>query len=161
MSDSFFIIFAKTDYCMKAKTLFLTDLMLLLTLVPVVVSGFGLHWAGHQINHELWHNWAVAHISSATLFAIITVVHIYGHWGWYKSLFKSGVKSKSRVTIALTALMLMVVATGAVVLVSHQMPNVGVGRWHYILGIILMVVAVGHFVRRHNTLFKGLKNVLK
>ena len=142
---------------MKAKRLFLTDLLLLITLIPASVTGFALHWAGHQSDHDLWHNWAVAHVLSTLLLTILVASHIYGHWGWYKSLFKGGIKNKSRVTIVLSVLMLIVVITGIIVLFRHDEPNSGLGLWHYVIGIIITVVAIGHFIKRHNIMIKGLK----
>ena len=142
---------------MKAKTLFLTDLLLLITFVPSSATGFILHWAGHQSNHELWHNWAVAHFISTLLLTILVAIHIYGHWGWYKSLFKNGIKSKSGVPVALSALMLVVTITGIVALFSHQDANTGLGLWHYVIGIIVSIVVIGHFVKRAKIMVKGLK----
>ena len=142
---------------MKAKTLFLTDLLLLITFVPSSATGFILHWAGHQNNHELWHNWAVAHVISTLLLTILVAIHIYGHWGWYKSLLKGNIKNKSRVTVALSALMLVVTTTGIVVLFRHQGANTGLGLWHYVIGIIVSIVVIGHLIKRFNTMLKGLK----
>ena len=142
---------------MKAKTLFLTDLLLLITFVLSSATGFILHWAGHQSSHELWHNWAVAHVISTLLLTILVAIHIYGHWGWYKSLFKNGIKSKSRVTIVLSALMLAVVITGIIVLFHHTEPNEGLGLWHYVMGIIVSIIVIGHLIKRFNTMLKGLK----
>lgn len=146
---------------MKAKRLFITDLLLLITFIPTSTTGFVLHWAGHQNNHELWHNWAVVHFFSALLFTLLTVLHIYDHRGWYKSLLKSGIKNKSRVTITLSVLIWIVIVTGFAVLFRHQGANSHLGLKHYIIGIIVTVIAIGHFIKRHNTLFKGLKNNIK
>ena len=143
---------------MKAKTLFLTDLLLLITFVPSAATGFILHWAGHQSSHELWHNWAVAHVISTLLLTILVVIHIYGHWGWYKSLFKGNIKNKSRLTTSvLSALMLVVTTTGIVVLFRHQGANTGLGLWHYVMGIIVSIIVIGHLIKRFNTMLKGLK----
>ena len=143
---------------MKAKTLFLTDLLLLITFVPSAATGFILHWAGHQSSHELWHNWAVAHVISTLLLTILVAIHIYGHWGWYKSLFKGNIKNKSRLTTSvLSALMLVVTTTGIVVLFRHQGANTGLGLWHYVMGIIVSIIVIGHLIKRFNTMLKGLK----
>lgn len=146
---------------MKAKTIFLTDMLLLLALVPAFGSGFVLHWAGHQDSHELWHNWAMVHVFSTLLFTIAVAFHLYGHWGWYKSLFRNGLKNKSRVTVLLTGLMFVEVISGNIVLIRHEGANSDLGLWHYGLGILLTVIVFGHFLKRHNLLFKGLKNSLK
>ena len=142
---------------MKAKTLFLTDLLLLITFVPSSATGFILHWAGHQSRHELWHNWAVAHVISTLLLTILVAIHIYGHWGWYKSLFKNGIKNKSRVTVVLSALMLAVIITGNIVFFSFPGAHSDMGIWHYVLGVALTIVAIGHFLKRCKIMFKGLK----
>ena len=142
---------------MKANTLFLVDLFALISFIPTALTGFMLHRAGHQPNHEIWHNWAVAHIFSSLLFTILIATHIYEHWGWYKSLLSIGIKNKSRVTITLTILVIIVIITGNVVLFQHQGANSHIGLWHYILGIILTIISVGHFLKRVKILFKGLR----
>lgn len=142
---------------MKAKTIFATDLLLILTFIPSCVTGFMLHWAGHYANHVLWHNWAVAHVISTLLLTALVVIHVYGHWGWYKSLVKSGTRNKSKITMLLSVLMIAVTITGVVLLFSHDDANTGVGLWHYVLGIIVSIVIFGHFVKRHRLMIKGLK----
>lgn len=141
---------------MKAKTLFLTDLLLLITFVPSSATGFILHWAGHQSNHELWHNWAVAHVISTLLLTILVAIHIYGHWGWYKSLFKGGIKNKSRVTIVVSILFVVLTISGTFAFTVPEGPNSHIGIVHYIIGIISTIFFVGHIVKRHKILFKGL-----
>lgn len=143
---------------MKAKTLFITDIAVLLTFLPASISGLGLHAAGHNSSQEIWHNWAVVHIFSTLAFTIAVGVHIYGHWNWYKSLFQKGLGKKSRVTVILSVLMLATIITGNIVLFRHQGPNSHFGLWHYAIGIILTIIALGHFLKRIKTLIKGLKS---
>ena len=138
---------------MKVKTLFLVDLLSAFSFIPVSATGFIMHWAGHQLCHELWHNWAIAHLLSTLFFVVVIAMHIYYHWGWYKSLFKNGIKNKSRVTVVLSILMLILVISGNVVLLRHQGPNSNLGIWHYVLGIIFSVVAIGHFIKRCKILY--------
>ena len=142
---------------MKVKTLFLTDFLALISFIPASLTGFTLHYAGHQTIHEIWHNWAMAHIFSTLLFTILITIHIYGHWGWYKAILSSGIKNKSRVTVVLTMVMLLVIITGNIVLFRHQGANTHIGLWHYILGIILTIISVGHILKRVKILFKGLR----
>ena len=146
---------------MKAKTLFITDIAVLLTFLPASISGFVLHAAGHNDVHEVWHNWAVIHIFSTLVFTIAVGVHIYGHWNWYKSLFQKGLGNKSRVTVFLSLLILATIITGNIVLFIHQDPNYGHGLWHYAIGIILTVIGLGHFLKRVHVLAKGLNKVNK
>ena len=141
---------------MKAKTLFITDIAVLLTFLPASISGFILHAAGHNGIHETWHNWAVIHIFSTLVFTIAVGVHIYGHLNWYKSLFQKRLGNKSRVTIFLSLLMLATIITGNIVLFRHQGPNSHFGLWHYIIGILFTVIAIGHFLKRFKILTNGL-----
>ena len=144
---------------MKAKTLFITDIAVLLTFLPASISGFLLHASGHNDVHEVWHNWAVIHIFSTLGFTIAVGVHIYGHWNWYKSLLQKGLGNKSKVTIFLSLLMLATIITGNIVLFSHQGPNSHFGLWHYVIGIMLTVIAVGHSLKRIKILVNGLKQI--
>ena len=146
---------------MKAKTLFITDIAVLLTFLPASISGFALHAAGHNDINEIWHNWAVTHIFSTLAFTISVGVHIYSHWNWYKTLFQKGLGNKSKVTLLLSILMIATVTTGLIVLFIHQDPNSGHGLWHYVIGIILTVIGLGHFFKRVHVLVKGLNKVNK
>ena len=141
---------------MKAKALFITDMAVLLTFLPASISGFLLHASGHNDVHEVWHNWAVIHIFSSLIFTIAVGVHIYGHLNWYKSLFQKGLGNKSRVTIFLSLLMLATIITGNIVIFRHQGPNSHFGLWHYIIGILFTVIAIGHFLKRFKILRNGL-----
>ena len=141
---------------MKAKTLFNTDIAVLLTFLPASISGFILHAAGHNGIHETWHNWAIIHIFSTLVFTIAVGIHIYGHLNWYKSLFQKRLGNKSRVTIFLSLLMLATIITGNIVLFRHQGPNSHFGLWHYIIGILFTVIAIGHFLKRFKILTNGL-----
>ena len=146
---------------MKAKTLFITDIAVLLTFLLASISGFILHAAGHNDVHEAWHNWAVIHIFTTLVFTIAIALHIYGHWNWYKNLFQKGLGNKSRVTVFLSLLMLATIITGNIVLLRHQGPNSHFGLWHYMIGIILTAIALGHFFKRIKILVKGLKQIKK
>ena len=83
-------------------------------------------------------------------------LHVYGHLNWYKSLFQKGLGNKSRVTIFLSLLMLATIITGNIVLFRHQGPNSHFGLWHYIIGILFTVIAIGHFLKRFKILRNGL-----
>ena len=141
---------------MKAKALFITDIVVLLTFLPASISGFILHAAGHNGIHETWHNWAVVHIFSTLVFSMTIGFHVYGHWNWYKTLIQKGLGNKSRVTVFLSLLMLATIITGNIVLFRHQGPNSHFGLWHYIIGILFTVIAIGHFMKRFKILRNGL-----
>ena len=142
---------------MKAKTLFITDIVVLLTLILSSFSGFMLHTAGHQDSHAVWHNWAAFHCFATLALTMSVGIHVCGHWNWYKSLFRNGLGNKSRVTVILTIVMIACIITGDIVLFRHQGPNSHLGLWHYIIGIILTAIALGHFFKRLQILIKGLR----
>ena len=146
---------------MKAKAIFITDITALVTLILSFLTGIMLHVAGHQDVHEIWHNWAVRHIAATLFFTISIGVHIYGHWGWYKSLLRKGLGNKSRVTVILSIVMLVTALSGDILLFLHRGPNTGLGLWHYVIGIIFTVIAFGHFLKRLRILVNGLRKSTK
>ena len=81
-----------------------------------------------------------------------------GHWSWYESLFSTGIGNKRRVTIILTVLMLAVTLSGIMVMLLSDHNESRIGLWHYAIGILFTLTALGHFIKRHNILFRGLKN---
>ena len=66
---------------------------LLLTFVAAAVTGIGLHIAGHGVSHEMWHNWAVAHVLSSLGWLISGAIHIKRHRTWYRAVASKGYRS--------------------------------------------------------------------
>ena len=141
---------------MKINKLFIVDLLLLLLFIATAISGFGMHITGHSDNHIIWHNWAVAHTLSTLLFVITTVIHIYLHWNWYKTLFSKPLGKKSKVTIIITILFVLLTISGILAFIIPIGPNSQIGITHYQIGVISTVLFIGHFIKRHKILFKGL-----
>ena len=141
---------------MKANKLFIIDFILLILFVLTAVSGFGMHFAGHSNIHSIWHNWAVIHCLSTLLFVGFTFAHIYLHWNWYKTLFSKPLGNKSRVTIVVSILFVVLTISGTLAFTVPEGPNSHIGIVHYIIGIISTIFFVGHIVKRHKILFKGL-----
>lgn len=139
------------------KRVFVIDWTLIPSFVLTVVSGIGLHIAGHGAEHEVWHNWAVAHVVASLFFTVAAVWHIATHRGWYKSFVRSGIGNKSRITIVLTILFSAVVGTGIALLGWIDGANSETGLWHYATGLALTVVAIGHIVKRISALKKSIK----
>ena len=139
----------------KMKRIFIIDWWLLLAFAITAYSGFELHIAGHFSTHEVWHNWAVCHTLASLTFIILGVLHIQSHWGWYKSLISKGIGKKSRITILLSLIYLIVSITG-IVLLSIKGANTDIGLWHYKIGIVLTIICVGHFIKRFPILRKSI-----
>ena len=119
-------------------------------------SGIELHIAGHRSVHELWHNWAVFHVLASFLFFMTAIFHITTHWGWYKGIIRKGIGKKSKITVALSIVFLLVSVTG-VVLLAVNGANSAMGLWHYRIGIITVALSAGHILKRTPLLRKSLK----
>ena len=138
------------------KKIFVIDWLLILVFAITAFSGFELHFAGHFSSHNVWHNWAVFHTIASLAFAVVGVLHIKTHWGWYKSLIAKGRGNKSRVTIYLSSIYIITIITGFVLL-NISGANTNVGLWHYRIGIILTIISAGHIMKRIPILRKSLK----
>ena len=139
------------------KKIFVIDWLLLLAGILCTVTGIGMHLAGHNATHEVWHNWAVAHVL-ASLFMLITgILHVQTHWNWYKGLFKGQTKNKSHVTMILSIVFIVLVVTGLVLLFVEG-ANTKVGIWHWVIGLVVTAISIGHIIRRFPILKKSLKN---
>lgn len=126
--------------------------LLLLTFVASAVTGIGLHIAGHGASHEEWHNWAVAHVLSSLGWLISGALHIKRHRTWFRAIASKGIRHKSRTTILLSALFLFVTVTGLILIVCVDGANSPIGRWHYISGLILILLSLIHIISRKRTL---------
>lgn len=132
---------------MKRQTIKIGRL-LPLAFVASAVTSIGLHTAGHGDVHEVWHNWAVAHVLTSLLWLAAVVRHIVRHRKWYKSVITRGIGGKSRLTLTLSAAFLAVAATGIVLLACVDGANSDIGMWHYRLGLLLIILALGHAAGR-------------
>lgn len=122
--------------------------MLPLAFVASAVSGIGLHIAGHGTSHEVWHNWAVAHVLLSLLWLISVACHIKRHRHWYKSIVSKDIGKKSPMTLVLSAAFLIVTVTGIVLMACVDGANSAVGLWHYKIGLLLIVFSLIHIIRR-------------
>ena len=139
------------------KKIFVIDWLLLLAGILCAVTGIGMHLAGHNAVHEVWHNWAIAHVLSSLFMLITGILHIQTHWKWYKGLFKGQTKNKSRVTIILSVVFTILVVTGLTLLFVEG-ANSEIGIWHWVLGLVMTAISVGHIIRRFHILRKSLKH---
>lgn len=122
--------------------------LLLLTFVASAVSGIGLHIAGHETCHEMWHNWAIAHVLSSLLWLVSGLFHIKRNWHWYRSITSKGIGRKSRTTLALSAAFLVVTVTGIILIACVDGANSAIGLWHYKFGLLLIVFSLVHCIKR-------------
>ena len=71
--------------------------------------------------------------------------HIKAHWAWYRNFIKSGIGKKSKVTIVLSVLFLIL-----------EGGNSSIGMWHYRLGLVMIVFILIHITTRFSLMMKGL-----
>ena len=132
----------------------ITDLLLIPVSLASVITGFGLHGAGHNSPHEVWEQWAAAHVVASVLFLVLGILHVWHHWAWYKSLFSKGLGKKSRVTLLLTIAFLLLVVTGVILIVAIDGPNSTTGHLHYLFGLLLTIFSLWHVAKRWKALVK-------
>lgn len=140
------------------KRIFVIDWILAVVFIVSSISGIGLHVAGHGDSHEVWHNWAVFHVIGSVLFLVAIIFHVITHWGWYKGIMKNGIGRKSKVTVVLSIVFLLLSVTGTVLL-GVSGANSPLGLWHYATGIIMTAVAAWHIIKRLPVLYKSLKKI--
>ena len=58
------------------KNTFVINWILIPAFILSAATGIGLHIAGHGEEHQLWHNWAVAHIVASLAFLISGIWHV-------------------------------------------------------------------------------------
>ena len=137
------------------KKIFVIDWILIPVFVLSAFSGIQLHVAGHGTSHEVWHNWAVFHIIASILFLMAVILHVQTHWGWYKSLVKSGPGKKSKAAVVVT-LFFVVLAVSGLILLGVDGANSKIGLWHYRIGLVASVLFLEHIIRRLPMLRKTL-----
>lgn len=136
----------------KRQRLCLVDWMLVPLFVGLVITGIGLHFAGHGGQTDMaWHIWTIAHILFSQLFAVFAVWHIRLHWSWYESLFSASRGKKSLLTIVISLLFVVLSATG-VVLLFIKGANSHVGLWHWGIGLAAVLLFSGHILKRWRVL---------
>lgn len=138
------------------KRIFVIDWILIVVFIVSAISGIGLHIAGHGNSHEVWHNWAVFHALGSVLFLVAIIFHVRTHGGWYKGIIKNGIGRKSKVTAVFSIVFLLLSVTG-IVLLGVNGATSPLGLWHYKIGIVMTVIAVGHIIKRLSALRKSLK----
>ena len=69
------------------------------------------------------------------------------HLEWYKGTIKKGIGSKSKVTAVLSVIFLLLSVTGFALLGINGVNSL-LGLWHYKIGVITIVITIGHVIKR-------------
>lgn len=134
--------------------IFVTDWILVLLFIGTAVTGIGLHLADEIGEHEVWHNWAVAHVIFGLAMLWFIIRHAAQHKFWYKNLFRKRAGGKPKIITILLNLDYMVLALTGLILLPIE--SVGLGRWHWILGLAGIALALFHILPRVKILKKSL-----
>lgn len=145
----------------KKKIIFLTDMALIPVFALTAYTGIELHVAGHGTDHQVWHDMAVFHSIAGFSFLILAAIHVKYHWAWYKALKSKGLKNKSKIVAALSALFTIVAASGILLAFFIDGANTHVGLWHYKAGLVTGVLASLHIFKRWALLRKGTAPILR
>ena len=112
-----------------------------------ILSGIGLHIAGHGGNHHVWEIWAVIHSVIAVSFTVLLAYHIHTHWAWFKHIRQVTINRKWFITTMLTVVFILTVFSG-IALLAIWGANTHVGLLHYKTGIGLALLMLIHGVKR-------------
>ncbi len=137
------------------KKTIISDTALILAFVSSAYSGIGLHIAGHNASHEIWHDWAVFHVLASIIFLLLGIYHLAIHKNWYKGILNKGLGKKSRITLAVSILFITVSVTG-IILLGVEGANSGIGLWHYKIGLLASIFSAIHITSRRKILFNAL-----
>lgn len=118
-----------------------------LAFIATAITGIGMHIAGHGTAHEVWHNWAVAHVISSFVWLLASVPHIKRHAKWYKTLISNGSIKKKWLTMLLSITFLFLVVTGIALIAYIDGANSATGLRHYCAGILLIILTIAHIAK--------------
>lgn len=137
------------------KRMFVLDCCQIPLFLLVVLTGIGFFLAGNGFFPGQWPTFAKVHIIVCLVFTIFIISHIWLHWGWFKSLFKSGLGRKSRATVFVAIVFILLAITGYVQIgIKGPSP---VGTIHFIIGVISVILFGSHIAKRIHILRKAMK----
>lgn len=99
----------------------------------------------------------MVHVISCVISLLFGYLHIKAHWTWYKKIFETTKRKKSKTSIILSAIFLVEIITGLVLILIIDGPNSGVGLFHYGTGIAMGVCLLIHTISRFKIMMKGLR----
>jgi hypothetical protein len=102
-----------------------TNLGLLLAGAAMVFTGFLIQFKFHMGHHGridakaivlgLDHSgWSGAHKISIVVVSALVIVHVVGHWNWYRTVVRKRLISKNRLAVTLTIVFVLASITGYV-----------------------------------------------
>ena len=95
-----------------------------------ILSGIGLHTAGHGDNHQIWEIWAVVHSIITVSFSVLIAYHVHTHRTWFKALRRNIILKKQPTTSMLSVACLVTMFSG-IALLGIWGANTHIGLLHY------------------------------
>ena len=133
------------------KNKFVVDWALLPSSILSAFSGIKLHMLGHGMGHGACRFWGTFHIGASFVLLLLVIIHVKMHWNWYKHLFQKGLGNKSRTTVVLSLIFLLLASTGIILLGGTCRRSI-IGIWHFHSGWLMIVLAVVHVFKRRSLL---------
>ena len=112
-----------------------------------ILSGIGLHTAGHGDNHQIWEIWAVVHSIIAVSFSALLAYHVHTHRTWFKALRLNIILKKQPTTSMLSVACLVTMFSG-IALLGIWGANTHIGLLHYKIGIGFTLLMLIHGAKR-------------
>ena len=120
-----------------------------------ILSGLGLHMAGHGDNHHVWEIWAVVHSVIAISFTVLLAYHINTHWAWFKHIRQGTINRKRFMTTIMSVFSILTVFSG-MALFAIWGANTHIGLLHYKIGIGFALLMLIHGVKRIRIIEKAM-----
>ena len=112
-----------------------------------ILSGIGLHTAGHGDNHQIWEMWAVVHSIIAVSFSVLLAYHVHTHRTCFKTLRRNAILKKKPMTTMLSVICLVTIISG-IALIGIWGANTHIGLLHYKIGIGFTLLMLTHGAKR-------------
>ena len=122
--------------------------------VFTILSGIGLHTAGHGDNHQIWEIWAVVHSIIADAFSVLLVYHVHTHRTSFKALRRNTIFTKQPMTTLLSIACLVTILSG-IALIGLWGANTHIGLLHYKIGIGFTLLMLTHGAKRIRVIKKA------
>ncbi|MGN0222061.1 MAG: hypothetical protein ACI4BA_08085 [Prevotella sp.] len=119
-----------------------------------ILTGIGLHIAGHGNCHHIWEIWAAVHTVTGVSFLVLLIYHIRTHWAWFKNLRQSKDRRKRFITTILSVVSILTVLSG-IALLAVCGANTHLGLLHYKIGIGFAILILLHGAKRIHIIEKA------
>lgn len=139
------------------KKIFKIDLSLYFLGIFTILTGFGLHVAGHGYSHQVWEVWCIIHSVVSVLFTILVINHVRTHWAWFKKINPSTILGKRFVTTVLAMVFCLTIFSGIVLLAIFG-DNTHIGLLHFKIGVGFAILLSIHGARRVGVLRRAISS---